>query len=136
MKKENGKEQSIHLVQSGNHKIYQIIITGILVVMALVCFLPFWYIICQSFSSNEAIRAGKVGLLPVDFTWNSYLYVLQRAPFWKAFGITIVRVVLGLPLNLFMIITAAYPYRRIIISLKRVVYMFGYFFLPCFLTVV
>ena len=109
MKKENGNEQYIHLVQSGNHKIYQIIITGILVVMALVCFLPFWYIICQSFSSNEAIRAGKVGLLPVDFTWNSYLYVLQRAPFWKAFGITIVRVVLGLPLNLFMIITAAYP---------------------------
>ena len=35
MKKENGKEQSIHLVQSGNHKIYQIIITGILVVYYL-----------------------------------------------------------------------------------------------------
>ncbi len=120
--------QPIHIIQSKQQKIFQIIIIVILIFMAAACFLPFWYIVCQSFSSNEAISAGKVGLWPVDFTWKSFEYVLQRAPFWKAAGITLARIGLGLPLNLFMIITAAYPLSKSSSKFKaRNIYVWFFF---------
>lgn len=44
----------------------------ILGILALICVLPFWYIICLSFSSNGAVMAGKVRLLPVEFNVEAY----------------------------------------------------------------
>ena len=78
------EEQELRFVQSASQKTGQAVIGILLVLTGMLCFVPFWYIVCQSFSSNEAISAGKVGLLPVEFQLDSYLYVLKRAPFWKA----------------------------------------------------
>lgn len=103
------EEQEVHFVQSATQKLGQIIVDVILVLLGVICFIPFWYIVCQSLSSNEAIMAGKVGLLPKNFQVDSYMYVLKRLPLWKAAGITALRVVLGLPLGMFLMVTAAYP---------------------------
>ena len=128
MKKAEQSNTSYHLFKIRKNKVNQAVILFILFLMAFVCFIPFWYIVCQSFSSNEAIRAGKVRFLPVDFTLNSYAYVLQRFPFWKSFGITVLRVCLGLPLNLFMILTAAYPLSKEKRKFKaRAVYVWIFF---------
>ena len=103
------EEQELRFVQSASQKTGQAVISILLVLTGMLCFVPFWYIVCQSFSSNEAISAGKVGLLPVEFQLDSYLYVLKRAPFWKAAWITVLRVAVGLPLGMFLMVTAAYP---------------------------
>ena len=103
------EEQELRFVQSASQKTGQAVIGILLVLTGVLCFVPFWYIVCQSFSSNEAISAGKVGLLPVEFQLDSYLYVLKRAPFWKAAWITVLRVAVGLPLGMFLMVTAAYP---------------------------
>ncbi|MCI8896698.1 MAG: carbohydrate ABC transporter permease [Lachnospiraceae bacterium] len=103
------EEQELRFVQSASQKTGQAVIGILLVLTGMLCFVPFWYIVCQSFSSNEAISAGKVGLLPVEFQLDSYLYVLKRAPFWKAAWITVLRVAVGLPLGMFLMVTAAYP---------------------------
>lgn len=103
------EEQELRFVQSASQKTGQAVIGILLVLTGMLCFVPFWYIVCQSFSSNEAISAGKVGLLPVEFRLDSYLYVLKRAPFWKAAWITVLRVAVGLPLGMFLMVTAAYP---------------------------
>ena len=103
------EEQELRFVQSASQKTGQAVIGILLVLTWMLCFVPFWYIVCQSFSSNEAISAGKVGLLPVEFQLDSYLYVLKRAPFWKAAWITVLRVAVGLPLGMFLMVTAAYP---------------------------
>lgn len=103
------EEQELRFVQSASQKTGQAVIDILLVLTGMLCFVPFWYIVCQSFSSNEAISAGKVGLLPVEFQLDSYLYVLKRAPFWKAAWITVLRVAVGLPLGMFLMVTAAYP---------------------------
>lgn len=73
------EEQELRFVQSASQKTGQAVIGILLVLTGMLCFVPFWYIVCQSFSSNEAISAGKVGLLPVEFQLDSYLYVLKRA---------------------------------------------------------
>ena len=103
------EEQELRFVQSASQKTGQAVIGILLVLTGMLCFVPFWYIVCQSFSSNEAISAGKVGLLPVEFQLDSYLYVLKRDPFWKAAWITVLRVAVGLPLGMFLMVTAAYP---------------------------
>ena len=103
------EEQELRFVQSASQKTGQAVISILLVLTGMLCFVPFWYIVWQSFSSNEAISAGKVGLLPVEFQLDSYLYVLKRAPFWKAAWITVLRVAVGLPLGMFLMVTAAYP---------------------------
>lgn len=103
------EEQELRFVQSASQKTGQVVISILLVLTGMLCFVPFWYIVCQSFSSNEAISAGKVGLLPVEFQLDSYLYVLKRDPFWKAAWITVLRVAVGLPLGMFLMVTAAYP---------------------------
>lgn len=103
------EEQELRFVQSASQKTGQAVIGILLILTGMLCFVPFWYIVCQSFSSNEAISAGKVGLLPVEFQLDSYLYVLKRAPFWKAAWITVLRVAVGLPLGMFLMVTAAYP---------------------------
>ncbi len=103
------EEQELRFVQSASQKTGQAVIGILLVLTGMLCFVPFWYIVCQSFSSNEAISAGEGGLLPVEFQLDSYLYVLKRAPFWKAAWITVLRVAVGLPLGMFLMVTAAYP---------------------------
>ena len=109
-KKEIGKaNEPIHQIRTKGQKIFSIFNYVVLFTLAMICLLPFWYIVCQSFSSNSAILSGQVTLWPVDFTLESYSYVLQRAPFWKAFGITFLRVGIGVPLSLFLVITSAYP---------------------------
>ncbi len=59
--------------------------------MAFIVFVtlyPFVYLIAQSFSSNNAVSAGKVTLLPVDFTTATYKYVLLRKEFYLYYGNT------------------------------------------------
>lgn len=103
------EENDLRFVQSSAQKAGQAVIGLLLLLLGMICFIPFWYIVCQSFSSNEAISAGRVGLLPVEFQLDSYLYVLRRAPFWRASGMTVLRVAVGLPLGMFLMVTAAYP---------------------------
>ncbi len=126
------EEQELRFVQSASQKTGQAVIGILLVLTGMLCFVPFWYIVCQSFSSNEAISAGKVGLLPVEFQLDSYLYVLKRAPFWKAAWITVLRVAVGLPLGMFLMVTAAYPLSKGKRFLGRDFYVWFIFFTMLF----
>ena len=55
---------------------------------------PLVHILALSLSSNSAAQAGWVTLFPVNFTLDSYKYILGKPEFFKAFGVSILRVVL------------------------------------------
>lgn len=131
-KRKEEKQADVHYVMSGKQKVYQFLVGIILAFLGLICILPFWYIVCQSFSSNSAISAGKVLMWPVEFTLESYKYVLTRAPFWKSALVTLERVAIGLPLSLFLMITAAYPLSKGDRFKGRTVYVWIYFFTMLF----
>ncbi len=76
---------------------------------ALICLIPFVQMIALSFSSNAAIMAGRVTLFPADFTTEAYRYVIERAPFWRAFGVSLQRVLFGGLINMFLVVLLAYP---------------------------
>ena len=115
-------------IGSSGDKIFNIINTFILITMGLICLLPFWYEICISLSSNEAVLKKEVFLWPVKFSTEAYTYVLNRAPFWRSLLITCERVFLGLPLSLFLMILAAYPLSKNKLKFKfRSIYVWYFF---------
>ncbi|CAH1211518.1 Diacetylchitobiose uptake system permease protein DasC [Paenibacillus auburnensis] len=81
----------------------------ILTVIALLCLFPIVNILAISFSSSAAVNAGSVTLWPVDFTLSSYRYMLENNQFIHSFGTSLLRVVLGVSVNLLFTILVAYP---------------------------
>nr|WP_206704033.1 carbohydrate ABC transporter permease [Paenibacillus polymyxa] len=86
-----------------------LIIYAIVILLALICLLPLWNIVAISFSSSEAVSANAVGLVPVNFTTAAYTKIIDDAQFWRSFGISVLRVVLTLLLNMILIVLMAYP---------------------------
>lgn len=61
--------------------VFQIINYSLLTLLLAVCLFPILNILAMSFSSATAVSAGKVSLLPVEFTTSAYQYVLERKEF-------------------------------------------------------
>lgn len=96
--------------------------------MALVCLLPFVYVIAVSLSDNNMIAAGMVTFWPKGFTTVAYQFLLSKKAFWKAFGISIVRAILGTAVNLCLILLTAYPLSKSNAKLTgRTVYTWFFF---------
>ena len=59
-------------------KIFTVFNYAFLTLLAISCLLPMLNQLAISFSSSSAVAAGEVGLLPVDFTLDSYKDVYKR----------------------------------------------------------
>lgn len=69
---------------------------------------PLVHVFALSLSSNSAAQVGWVTILPVDFTLDSYQYILAKPEFFQSFGVSVVRVVLGTLLSIGLTILCAY----------------------------
>ncbi|MCD7762595.1 MAG: carbohydrate ABC transporter permease [Lachnospiraceae bacterium] len=94
---------------SRGYRIFTICNTILMVLICVVMLYPFLYLIAQSFSSYEAIVAGKVGILPVDFSIDTYVYVITNGVFIPDYINTIVYSAVGTFLALFFSALLAYP---------------------------
>jgi putative aldouronate transport system permease protein len=86
-----------------------------LVVLALLGVLsafPIVHTLALSFSSAAAASSGRVTIWPVDFTTQAYRFVLENPAFLKSFGISLLRVFAGVPVNMLLTILVAYPLSR------------------------
>ncbi|MFD1176929.1 carbohydrate ABC transporter permease [Paenibacillus puldeungensis] len=77
--------------------------------LAVLCLFPIVNVLAISFSSGEAVSAGQVTFWPVDFTLSSYKYMLEDTQFIRSFGTSLLRVVLGVSVNLIFTVLVAYP---------------------------
>jgi putative aldouronate transport system permease protein len=93
-------------------RIRNAIIHLIVIILGLICLLPLINIVAISFSGSAAVTANKVGLLPVDFTTLAYSRIVSDSQFWRSFGISVIRVVLTLALNLVLVIPMSYAMTR------------------------
>lgn len=81
----------------------------LMIVVCLTCILPFVHLFSVSLSSSAAVTAGKVGFWPVDITLESYAYAFRGGKFVKALGRSVIIVIVGTLVNLFMMVITAYP---------------------------
>jgi len=89
--------------------IFPIVNGTVLGILALTCLAPLLHIFAIAFSDNNEVVKGTVTLWPRNFTLSSFTFVLEREEFWRAFGVTLERIAIGLPLNMFLTIITAYP---------------------------
>ena len=84
----------------------------VLVLLTLLCIFPILHILALSLSSATAAASGRVTIWPIDFTFQSYKFVLETPAFGKSFLISVMRVLAGVPINMILTILVAYPLSR------------------------
>jgi putative aldouronate transport system permease protein len=81
------------------------------IVLILICF-PLINIVSRSFSSKDAVIAGRVWLWPVDFSLLGYETVFENKQVWMGYLNSIIYTVLGTAINVSLTVTAAYSLSR------------------------
>lgn len=81
----------------------------IVIILALSCLIPLLNMLAISFSSSAAATAGRVSIIPVDFTLNSYAKLLKETQYWRSLLISFERTILGTAINIVLVIIMAYP---------------------------
>lgn len=77
--------------------------------LVIVCFVPVMHVISLSLSEKIEAVSGNVGIWPIGFNLEAYRYVMEDIQFWKSLSITLLRVVIGVPINILLVILTAYP---------------------------
>ncbi|WP_419873276.1 carbohydrate ABC transporter permease [Candidatus Pristimantibacillus sp. PTI5] len=95
--------------KSLGRKMFHIVNYTVLILVSLICVLPFVNLLAVSFSSSSSVSAGEVMFWPVDFNTKAYEYALKGDEFFRSMWVSLQRVVLGTLVNLILMVLAAYP---------------------------
>ena len=91
------------------NRLFDGIIYLVMVLVLLICLVPFIYMLAISFSSTSAIVNNEVFLWPVGFTAESYKQIFEYPKFFHAYGNTFFYTIVGTAISLVMTILFAYP---------------------------
>lgn len=92
--------------------IYMAVIYIVLILALLLVLIPFIFILASSFSSAEAISAGKVLFWPVGFNVEGYKMILETSSVWRSFLMSLFYMVAGTLISLTLTVLMAYPLTR------------------------
>ena len=111
--------------QSTGEKIFNVFNILILSLLVLVCFYPFWYVICASFSKSSLFMSHTGILLkPVGFSLAAYRKVFENNSIWRGYMNTIYYVVAGTAINIVMTTIGAYFLSRKNVPGKNIIMVF------------
>jgi len=116
-----------------SRKLFIVFNYTILALLSVICLLPLVHVLAVSFSSSGAAAAGYVKLWPVEFTLDSYKYVLGKEQFFLSIGMTLKRVSVGLIVNMVLTVLVAYPLSKEVQKFRgRTVYAWVFVFTMLF----
>lgn len=93
----------------------------ILFVIAMLCLYPIVYVVFASFSRSSLLMQHSGLLLkPLDFNWDSYISVFKTDKILSGYRNTLTILVIGVSLNMFLTVCAAYFFTRKDIMLQKV----------------
>ncbi len=96
-----------------NHeKIFDIVITVIMGIIAILFLLPLLNVLACSFSSADKVVAGEVGLVPVDFSLEGYKQVFANGSLIRGFLNSLLYTFLGTVIQVTLQMLCAYPLSR------------------------
>ena len=91
---------------------YHIIVCPLFLFVIFICAYPFYYLVICSFSDGRQVDLGNVILFPKGLTVQNYIHVLRVNNLLRSLGITLVRVVIGVVLRLFLTSYMAYFFTK------------------------
>lgn len=93
---------------SRGYRVFQAFNALVLLGVVLVTLYPFVNLLAQSFSSENAIAAGRVNLIPKGFNVTTYKTVLSDPSFWENYRNTVLYTVVATLIA--MVLTTCYAY--------------------------
>lgn len=86
-----------------------VVVNVVLFLLILITLVPFMQVITISLSPSEVINTYGIHLFPTKITLEGYRKILDYGLVWVGFRNSILRVVLGTSLSLFLYLLGAYP---------------------------
>jgi putative aldouronate transport system permease protein len=117
----------MRMKNSISRKIFLVCNIVFLLIVALVCIAPFINLLAVSVSDKTAVAGGEVTFFPVDFTTVSYQFITNTSKFFTSLIVSLIRVSIGVPINLLLIILTAYPLSKLKVEF-RARSIFSWFF--------
>jgi multiple sugar transport system permease protein/putative aldouronate transport system permease protein len=112
-------ERSDHIIMakqkiklSKDDRIFYVIVDIFVILILIVLLWPLIFIVSSSFSSKEAVTAGRVFLWPVDLSLEGYQAIFKTGEVLIGYRNTILYTFFGTILNVFLTMIAAYPLSR------------------------
>ena len=93
-------------------KLFDVINFLMMLTILVATLYPVIVMLSSSFSSAEALMAGRVRFLPVDFTFEGYKAVFKNDSIWTGLGNSFFYMIVGTIVNMLFTILAAYPLSR------------------------
>lgn len=94
--------------ESRGEKIFYICNNIFLILLTCLILYPIVYVISASVSSGDAIKAGRVVLLPVDLDFLAYKYVFTDSTIWISYLNSIFYTIVGTLISMVLTICGAY----------------------------
>lgn len=95
-----------------SNRIFDAVNYTLLVLIALVCILPFVYVLAVSFTAPHIVAQGGFILYPKEFSLAAYKYIFSTNTLIRSLGISIYVTTLGTLVNLVLTSLLAYPLSR------------------------
>lgn len=87
-------------------------IFAVLLVLALMILIPFWNVIMISFATQKEYAENPFLMFPKEFTLDSYKALFADGRILSGYKNTLILLVIGLPLSLFLTTSMAYGLSR------------------------
>lgn len=116
-----------HIKESAKDRTFGGVITGILIIFAIITAIPLIAEIAVSLSSKTASQMNMINLLPVEFTFDSWKYLLGEGGVWKPFLISVSSTILGVVIALVINVLMAYPLSKTEFKASKYVMLFVVF---------
>ena len=101
---------------------FDVVNVVLLSLAGILCLLPVLHVLAQSFSSENAILSGNVGIFPVGFHIDAYRAVIERTGMIDALLFTSYMTILGTAINVLITALGAYPLAKRDLVGKRVIW--------------
>ena len=118
--------------ESRGDRVYYAIVYFVLLLLALIVVYPLYFVVIASFSSADAVLAGKVYLFPVDIDFTGYIRCFERTDIWIGYGNTIWYTLAYTIFSVVFTVTAAWalsrktlPFRKFFMIFFTITMFFG-----------
>ena len=97
------------MFRTKSEKAFNVFNYTFVILVCLACFIPILHILAVSFSAPHYVTANVVTIWPRGFTAEAYVFAFETGLFMRAFWVSVHRTVLGVAINMFLMVTVAYP---------------------------
>ena len=104
----------------------------LLTVFALICFIPFWIVLINSFANETVIQTSGYQLFPTSFSLDAYAMLLSGNQVFRSYGVTLFVTTTGTVLGVLLTASFAYvlshpkvKYRHVLSFLTFFTMLFG-----------